>query len=115
VAFRLNAILHRRVVLISHWRPNLSPSLGGTPTDWLAEHFDLLIEVHCPCGPDAAAQNFVNRRRHPGHLDSLRSPDDVLTSMQSLAPGYPLGLGTTINASSCGPDQIAATIRAMTG
>ncbi|MFY0621822.1 MAG: AAA family ATPase [Pelagimonas sp.] len=115
VAFRLNAILHRRVVLISHWRPNVPDEPGGTPTDWLSDHFDLLIEVHCPCGPDVAAQNFETRKRHASHLDALQTPDALRQRMHSLAPGYPLGIGTTIDSSCGGPDQIAATIRAMVG
>lgn len=85
-------------VLISHWRPRGGPDDTGTPTAWLGETFDNIIEVHCVCSPEIAARRFVARRRHPGHLDAARNPDDTLARMRSLAPGYPLGFGSLIHS-----------------
>ncbi len=92
-SFREAAVRHSRVVLISHWAPKDGDGSTGTSTDWIMERFERVIELHCMCSPHIAAGRFVARRRHPGHLDQLRSVVEIERWMQALAEGYPLGLG----------------------
>lgn len=80
-------------VLTSFWRnPDLSTQ-SGTPTDWIASTSQRLVEVYCACKPEIAAARFVNRQRHPGHLDSAKRAEDVLANFRTLAAAGPLGIG----------------------
>jgi len=66
-----------RAVLIAHWRPPGLKAQFGTPTDWLSDHFEKVIELHCRCPVEIAAQRFAQRDRHPGHVDKARSLDQI--------------------------------------
>lgn len=80
-------------LLTSHWRyPEISAQ-SGTPTDWLVCAAQPLVEVYCRCDPEVAAARYINRARHPGHLDSAKRPEDVLSQFRILAAMGPLGLG----------------------
>ena len=70
---------------------------SGTPTDWLAPLSDSIVHLHCICDPEIAAQRFISRTRHPGHLDASRSPDEIGASIRELAPLPPLDLGARID------------------
>jgi adenylylsulfate kinase-like enzyme len=80
-------------VLTSFWRKPEISNPSGTPTDWLADASQPIVEVYCLCDPEVAAARFVNRLRHPGHLDSVKRPEDVLSHFRILAATGPLGLG----------------------
>ena len=92
--FQAEALRHEGVILVSHWQPR-GVTGTGTATDWLGA-FDRIVEVHCACPPDIAADRFKARRRHPGHLDAERPHADVQQRMKAMATGYPLGLGETV-------------------
>jgi len=51
------------------------------------------VEIHCVCDPQLAAQRFLNRSRHPGHLDREKGIEDLLSAFQELAALGPLGIG----------------------
>jgi len=91
IAFQRAALNLRQAVLVSHWRPRHGPANTGTPTDWVPDHFDWVIEVHCACPLETCITRFRTRTRHPGHLDATRTEADVRLKMQSLTKGYPLG------------------------
>ena len=104
-------------VLISHWRP---PGLErtGTPTDWVVENFENVIEVWCACAPEIAAKRFVARTRHAGHLDTHREAAEIHSWMTALAPHYPLALGPIVTASTetpTGLEPIIAEINRLIG
>jgi cytidylate kinase len=80
-------------VLTSFWRKPEISDQSGTPTDWLANASQPIVEVYCLCDPEIAAARFINRQRHPGHLDSTKRPEDVLSHFRILAATGPLGLG----------------------
>ena len=83
-------------VLTSFWRnPEMSP-LSGTPTDWIVSASRRIVEVYCVCDPQVAAMRFVNRRRHPGHLDSAKRVEDVLSGFRTLSATGPLGVGKVL-------------------
>lgn len=84
------------VVLVSHWAPKGETGGSGTPTDWLSEVFDPLIEVHCVCSVTTATERFLNRKRHPGHMDAVRSTSEIRRKMEKWALGLPLGFDAMV-------------------
>ena len=103
-------------VLISHWHlPGMAPD-SGTPTGWIAALPGAVVHIHCQCPPEIAAQRFLSRKRHAGHLDATRSREDTVASLHELA-GYPpaeIGLRIDVDTSPR-PDAaaLAQTIRQM--
>src|SRR4029079_5534788 len=62
-------------VLVSFWRVPGMPPDSGTPADWLDAPPHHVFNVHCACEVDVAAGRFLQRRRHPGHLDGESSAE----------------------------------------
>lgn len=91
--FRRDAGRHRAVILVSHWRPSGYHADSGTPVDWLAATWSRVIELFCDCPVDVAASRFVNRERHPGHLDRSRSHEEILQWLADYRRYLPLSLG----------------------
>ena len=60
-------------VLVSHWCLPGMPLNSGTPTDWISELSNNVVNVHCVCEAEVAAERYARRKRHPGHLDSEKS------------------------------------------
>ncbi|MCP4308409.1 MAG: AAA family ATPase [bacterium] len=88
-----------RAVVVSHWRrPELSAT-SGTPTDWLRV-LPELVEVHCLCGPETAAERFCNRDRHPAHGDRQKSPVAILNQFRALHQLGPLGVGPVVTVNT---------------
>src|SRR5262245_15783008 len=56
-------------ILVSFWHLPGMASDSGTPTAWLSKLASRIVNVHCVCEPEIAAERFLRRRRHPGHLD----------------------------------------------
>jgi len=84
------------VVLVSHWRNASSGPGSGTPTDWISETYETVVEVHCRCSVDLAVQRFFARERHPGHRDRDRSREEWTKALIAYAASLPIGLGTLI-------------------
>jgi hypothetical protein len=84
-------------VLISHWRLPGMPLNSGTPTDWLYQLSNRIVDVHCECPADLSAERFVRRKRHPGHMDHERSHAEVLASIQAVAGFGRLQIGPRLN------------------
>ena len=97
VILQQEATMSGGAVLASFWRVPGMPSDSGTPTDWLPAVSGALVNVHCVCEPEAAASRFLQRRRHPGHLDDATSYAEVLANLQSLARLAPLDIGRRID------------------
>jgi cytidylate kinase len=60
-------------ILVSFWRLPGMLSDSGTATDWLQAPSHRLVNIRCACEPEIAASRFLQRRRHPGHLDGASS------------------------------------------
>ena len=75
---------------------------SGTPTDWL-EALPGLVELHCRCEPEIAAQRFLARSRHPAHGDQAKASTDVLTQLRALHRLGPIGIGPTVTVDTQGP------------
>ena len=94
-------------VIVSWWRHPNSSVESGTPTEWLSELPGDLIEVSCICDPAIAAERFVSRKRHHGHLDQNKSSAGLLASFQQQAALGPLGLGRLVKVNTEGNVDLA--------
>ncbi len=83
-------------VITSWWRHPQSPDDSGTPIEWLSALEARLIEVHCVCPPHIAAERFLSRTRHKGHLDHLKTRAEILGSFEQQAALGPLGVGSLV-------------------
>ena len=92
----------RGAVLVSFWRLSGMPADSGTPTDWLSTLSDCVVNVECVCDPTIAADRFIRRSRHPGHLDGSVSADDVLASIRRVAALGPLPIGPRLQVDTSG-------------
>jgi len=95
-AFREAAQAADAAVLVSHWRPLNGTNESGTPSDWLVEDYEALVELCCQCPPDLAFGRFLSRSRHPGHLDQQRDTEDLAQRFASWATFFPLGVGRVL-------------------
>jgi predicted kinase len=84
-------------LLVSFWHlPGMSPD-WGTPMDWLVGLSNRIVTLHCECPAEVAAARFSQRTRHPGHLDSARSREEILMSIEDLARFRPLEIGERVS------------------
>jgi predicted kinase len=84
-------------VLTSFWRHPQVTGESGTPTDWLRSLSGKVVEAHCVCPPEVAAERFLARKRHDGHLDRDKRMEDLVAAFEQLAAHGPLGLGPLVN------------------
>ena len=91
------------------------PSDSGTPTDWLDARSHHVVNVDCPCAVEVAANRFLQRRRHPGHLDGESSVAEVLGSLRLLTELSPLDIGPRIDADTSHDPNLPDLVRAIRG
>jgi hypothetical protein len=108
---RTKAFQLEGAVLTSWWRHPRSHVESGTPVDWLASLPGNLIELHCVCSPRIAAERFLARRRHEGHLDLYKSFSEILASFEEQSLLGPLRLGRLVEACTEGQLDISAIVR----
>ena len=89
-----------KIVLVSHWRPKGASVNYGTPTDGLVNTFNDVIEIYCRCSVDTAANRFINRVRHIGHVDGSRSKTEIEAWLSEYATHLPIGFGMCISVNS---------------
>ena len=94
---QIEATTSHGAVLVSHWRLPGMPLNSGTPTNWLSKLSDKVVNVHCECPAEVAAERFVRRKRHPGHLDNERSHAEVLSTIYRVASLGQLNIVPRIN------------------
>jgi len=80
----------RTAVLVSWWRHPRSNAESGTPVEWLGGLHGPVVEVHCLCTPEVAVGRFLARERHPGHLDSRWSRQQLLEMFRDQAAYGPI-------------------------
>jgi hypothetical protein len=98
-------------VLVSFWRLPGMPSDSGTPTNWIRELSDQVVNVHCVCEPDVAAERFLRRTRHPGHLDRAASATGVLAGFRELVRLGNIGVGERIDVDTSLDVELDAVVR----
>ncbi len=100
-------------ILASFWRLPGMPSDSGTPTDWLDAPSHHVINVHCVCDLETAASRFLQRRRHPGHLDGEASSAEVLVSLRKLTQLPALDVGQRIDVDTSHEPNLTDVVRAI--
>lgn len=111
--FEAAARQQESVVLVSHWRAPSAEGTSGTPTAWLNDAFDQVIEVFCACPPQEAVRRFIARTRHEGHGDSLQDTDGIDARMARWANGLPLDLGPLVHVDTTSPVSVADVVREL--
>jgi hypothetical protein len=102
-------------VLASFWHLSGMPLDSGTPTRWLSEVSNLVVNVHCACPPEIAALRFLQRKRHPGHLDNEATYAELLVSLQALERHGHLDIVHRVDVDTStdqNPDAVVRDIRA---
>jgi glucokinase len=95
-------------LLVSFWHlPGMAPDLG-TPADWLMGLSNQIVNLHCECPAEVAAARFSQRTRHPGHLDSARSREEILISIEDLARFKALEIWERVSVNTSGEVKPAA-------
>ena len=85
-------------ILVSFWRVAGMALDSGTPTEWLSRlPGSIVINVHCHCEPEVAADRFLRRKRHTGHLDAGVSHREVLARFRKLSRLGPLNIEPRID------------------
>jgi predicted kinase len=108
-------------ILSSWWRHPNSRANSGTDVSWLSNDATQLVEVYCECPPFVAVERFVSRQRHPGHLDALRTREDLLaqfTEAERLGPLFPavaLRCNTEFPVPASTFDDLAESLRQRIG
>ena len=83
-------------IVVSFWHLPGMPRDSGTPTGWLTALSRNIVNLHCECPPTVAAERYCRRQRHPGHLDHLKSREEVLAAVQTLAGLDSLEIGVRV-------------------
>jgi len=112
---RRQACGSRGAVIASWWQHPLSSSQSGTPTEWLSSLPGELVELHCICSPSVAANRFIARKRHVGHLDSQRTHAVLHASFEQQASLGPLAVGRVIQVGTETTPQLAEILGKITG
>lgn len=98
-------------VVVNWWDHDSSPArLRGIASS--------IVEAFCECPVEVAAARFEGRRRHPGHHDPNRSPEEVaegVRRMRETFPG-PLGVGDLVRVNTTVPldaASVAAQVQSL--
>ncbi len=104
--------------LVSWWRPPHVENPSGTPSEWLADLPAPVVQVHCRCAVETAVERFLSRRRHPGHLDSVRSRESLRREFAALADAVPIPDGVVVAVDTerqVDTDLLAEQLRGFAG
>jgi len=94
--FKEAALQSTTAVLVSHWRPLQTDDDSGTPSEWVSQHYDQIVEVFCDCPEHIALSRFLKRTRHSGHLDHQQHATALAQKLASWSQRFPLGVGPLI-------------------
>jgi hypothetical protein len=83
-------------VLVSWWQHPQSNVASGTSPSWLRSLPGEVLEIHCKCSPQVAAERFFDRRRHTGHLDTANSKAADLSKFERFVWPGALGIGRVL-------------------
>jgi chloramphenicol 3-O-phosphotransferase len=112
---RTQATESEGAILVSFWHQvGMAPD-SGTPTTWLFDLSDRIVNVHCVCPLEIAAERFLQRKRHPGHLDIERSREDALRSLGAIAGLAPIQIGQRVDVNTAQEVSLDAVVRDVNG
>jgi hypothetical protein len=72
-----------------------------------------VVNVRCACELEIAASRFLQRRRHPVHLDGESSFEEVLVSLRKLTQLPPLDIGQRIDVDTSQEPNLIDVVRAI--
>jgi glucokinase len=101
----------RGAVLTSFWRHLGLDGSSGTPCEWLNQLSGLIVEVYCKCPAEIAALRFRRRSRHPGHFDTDKSEETLITQFRLVEERGPLDVGKLIIADTSVQCEVDPLIR----
>ncbi|MBC7621199.1 MAG: AAA family ATPase [Candidatus Saccharibacteria bacterium] len=104
--FRKLACKVDSAILVSWWKHPLSLVDSGTHTEWLTELPGKRTEVHCNCSANVAAERFLARKRHTGHLDNRWTRLELIENFTHQAALGPLGIGEVIELDTGSPTEL---------
>lgn len=110
---RDRALRSKSSVIVSWWLHPASTNTSGTSIHWLSELQGNLIEVPCVCDPTIAADRFKSRTRHPGHLDRVRTPSNLLETFAQHASLGPLRIGRLLEVNTGGNVDLADVLKSI--
>jgi hypothetical protein len=113
LSFRAAAERSHGALLVSWWRHPRSSGEPGTPTEWLGALPGARVELHCRCAPGLAAERFLARRRHPGHLDTRWSLAELIDTFAQHEALGPLGFGPRVEVDTAKPMDREAVVEAI--
>ena len=97
---REKALRSDSAVITSWWCHPASHVESGTPVEWLSSLPGILIELYCICSPQIAAERFLSRKRHQGHLDHSKARAEVLASFAAQAALGALGIAPVVKVNT---------------
>jgi hypothetical protein len=92
-----------QAIVVSWWKHPDSAADSGTPTAWLRDLRGSLVEVYCESTPRAAAERFLSRKRHPGHMDERWAYEELLAQLTEAARLGPLNVGPLVSVNAYEP------------
>ncbi|MGE3402841.1 MAG: AAA family ATPase [Vicinamibacterales bacterium] len=98
-------------ILSSFWHVPGMPEDSGSHADWLRATSHRVVVVQCVCPPEVAAARFLERRRHPGHLDGERTRAQILSSLRALSALGTLAVGPVLHVDMTGSLAIGDLVR----
>lgn len=103
-------------VLTSMWHlPGMADD-SGTSASWISTLSNRVANVHCVCPPTIAANRFMQRKRHVGHLDGSVGFAEVLSSLQSHVHLGTLDIGPRVDVDTTAEvniDSLVATLQRL--
>lgn len=103
-----DAVVSDGAVLVSFWRQSGMPEDSGTSIEWIAGLSAPVVSVRCVCDVETAAARFIQRTRHPGHLDDGRSHPEILASIRALAVLPAIAVGEQIDVDTSREPELTA-------
>ncbi len=111
VVLQSEAAASQGAVLSSMWHVSGMADDSGTPTRWLLELSNLIVEVHCVCPPELAAKQFIERKRHIGHLDGVATLAAILDDLRAHARLGALDIGPQVDVDTSETPSIDSVVR----
>jgi hypothetical protein len=114
--FKRDVLSSSGAIASSFWHQAGMPTDSGTPTEWLRDLPGSVIHLRCTCPTHVAAQRFLQRTRHSGHLDHDRDPSAILTELEWLSQLPPINIEPRIDVDTTSvPDvnQLVHDIRLL--
>jgi hypothetical protein len=115
VILQSEAVASPGAVLTSMWHVSGMAADSGTPTRWLLELSNLVVNVHCVCSPEIAATRFMQRKRHIGHLDGSATFANVLGGLRSHARRGALEIEPRVDVDTTGEPEIGDLVSEIRG